>query len=301
MNFVEKTPIGIYTFDKDGNIVDKKLFSKNVKEAIESFCLSNAEGMQRFAAKQFRIIAKENFVSEEELNEFLCSFVIEISKKNMVGLIGKDKLLVHAINAYDEVEKQINIMEQRLSEWYSLHYPERKVNADLVVRYGRRDNMPGFSDSTGVDIDEHDETILRDYARTVDVMRTELTKLRAYIKDMAKSIMPNTCFVIDPMLASKMLAMAGSLEKLSRMTASTIQLIGAEKALFRHLKKEGKSPKYGIIFLDARVQSSPQDKKGKVARIVAAKIAQAVRIDFYSKRNDSERLEKELKEELAKI
>ncbi|HLD85597.1 MAG TPA: hypothetical protein VI968_03510, partial [archaeon] len=169
MNFVEKTPIGIYTFDKDGNIVDKKLFSKNVKEAIESFCLSNAEGMQRFAAKQFRIIAKENFVSEEELNEFLCSFVIEISKKNMVGLIGKDKLLVHAINAYDEVEKQINIMEQRLSEWYSLHYPERKVNADLVVRYGRRDNMPGFSDSTGVDIDEHDETILRDYARTVDV------------------------------------------------------------------------------------------------------------------------------------
>ena len=161
--------------------------------------------------------------------------------------------------------------------------------------------MRGFSDSTGVDIDEHDETILRDYARTVDVMRTELTKLRAYIKDMAKSIMPNTCFVIDPMLASKMLAMAGSLEKLSRMTASTIQLIGAEKALFRHLKKEGKSPKYGIIFLDARVQSSPQDKKGKVARIVAAKIAQAVRIDFYSKRNDSERLEKELKEELAKI
>ena len=301
MNFVEKTPIGICVFDKDGNLLEKRFFSKNIKEAIDSFSLPDAESKQRFAAKQFRSIAKENFVSDEELNEFLCMFAIELSKNSMVGLIGKDKLLLHAINAYDEVEKHINIMEQRLSEWYSLHYPERKVSADLIVKYGRRDNMPGFSDSTGVDIDEHDETVLREYARTVDVMRTELTKLRAYIKDMAKGIMPNTSFVIDPMLASKMLAMAGSLEKFSRMTASTIQLMGAEKALFRHLKKEGKSPKYGIIFLDSRVQQATQDKKGKVARIVAAKIAQAVRIDFYSKRNDSERLEKELKEELDKI
>jgi len=310
MRFVEKSPIGVFVFDEGGRVIWEKFFSKN-QEAVKQFLDSlpsealeaagqNYAESNKFINKQFRKIAKENFVNDEELNSFLTEFALELSKNQMKGIVGKDKLLLHAINAYDEIEKQLNIMNQRLAEWYSLHYPERKPSSDEIERFGRRENFPSFKDSLGIEIDEIDEQTFRDFARTISVLKNEQSKLKRYVKDISKEIMLNTSSIIDPLLAARMLSMAGSLEKFSRMTASTIQLIGAEKALFRHLRKEGKSPKYGIIFLDQRIQQATPEKRGKVARILASKVSQAVRIDFYSKRDDTERLKNELNEELMK-
>ncbi len=310
MRFIEKSPIGVFVFDENGNIVWKKFFSKNSEatkqflgplssEAIEAAGSNYAES-SKYINKKFREIAKENFVNEEELNNFLSEFSIELSKNQMKGIVGKDKLLLHAINAHDEIEKQLNIMNQRLSEWYSLHYPERKPSADEIERFGRRENFPSYKESSGIEIDEIDEQTFREFAKTISALKNEQSKLKRYTKDIAKEIMPNTSSIIDPLLAARMLSMAGSMEKFSRMTASTIQLIGAEKALFRHLRKEGKSPKYGIVFLDPRIQQASPEKRGKIARILASKVSQAIRIDFYSKRDDTERLRKELDEELSK-
>jgi len=91
------------------------------------------------------------------------------------------------------------------------------------------------------------------------------------------------------------------LEKLARMSASNIQIIGAEKALFRHLKKKGKAPKYGMIYMSTVVQSVPEDKRGKVARAYAAKLMMAARIDFFSGRDETDKLKRELKEDLEKV
>ncbi len=311
MRFVEKSPIGVFVFDDNGKVLWKKFFNKNAEavkqflgplptEAVEAAGQNYAES-SKYTNKKFRELSKDNFVNNEELNSFLTEFAIELSRMQMKGIIGKDKLLLHAINAHDEIEKQINIMNQRLAEWYSLHYPERKTSADEIERFGRRENFPSYKESLGIEIDEIDEQTFKDFSKTITVLKNQQSKLKRYVKDVSKEIMPNTSSVIDPLLAARMLSMAGSLEKFARMTASTIQLIGAEKALFRHLRKEGKSPKYGIVFLDPRIQQTAPEKRGKVARILASKVSQAIRIDFYSKRDDTERLKKELEEELLKV
>ena len=84
------------------------------------------------------------------------------------------------------------------------------------------------------------------------------------------------------------------------MPASTIQLLGAEKALFRHLHKRGKSPKFGLIFMDQHIQNAPDEKRGKIARILASKIMLAARIDFYSGRPEP-KLKKDMEEEIGAI
>jgi nucleolar protein 56 len=129
----------------------------------------------------------------------------------------------------------------------------------------------------------------------------EKKKLEKYVQDTVRQLMPNFSQLIDPLLAARFLASAGSMERLARMPASTIQLLGAEKSLFRHLKEQGKSPKFGIIFIDSHIQNAPEEKRGKIARILSSKLMLAARIDFYSGRDDSEKLKKEFNEDLAKI
>src|SRR3989338_6758586 len=145
---------------------------------------------------------------------------------------------------------------------------------------------------------------IREFAILVRSMHEEKNRLESYIKESMSEIMPNFSSLIEPLLAAKLLSLVGSLEKLARMPASTIQLLGSEKALFRHLKNQGKSPKYGILFLDRRIQSAPKEKKGKVARIIASKLMLAARIDYYSKRPEArlkEEMEKELKNVLGSL
>ena len=98
----------------------------------------------------------------------------------------------------------------------------------------------------------------------------------------------------------RLIALAGGLEKLAKMPSSTVQLLGAEKALFRHLKGEGKSPKFGIIFSHTLIQNAPKEMKGKVARLIAAKLSLAARIDNFSKEDRGEELREELDEQVKK-
>ena len=116
-----------------------------------------------------------------------------------------------------------------------------------------------------------------------------------------REVAPNVSSLLDPLLAARLLALAGSLEKMSKMTASSIQLAGAEKALFRHLRSQGKAPKFGIIFLSDWIQSAPDHLRGKVARSLAAKLMMAARIDYYSGRNETEKLRKDLEQEIETL
>ena len=113
--------------------------------------------------------------------------------------------------------------------------------------------------------------------------------------------MPNITHIIDYKVAAELLAKAGSMEKLAMMPASTIQLLGAEKALFKHLKYGTKPPKYGILFKLPDVTNAPREKKGKIARAYAAKIAIAARADFFTKNVIGEQLKASLDKSLEKI
>lgn len=308
---VARSPIGIFAFS-DNELLYYKLFSKSPSNAVEEFlkpipddffaalnCKAKEDKSGKLLRERFREyaiglgFAKDN----SELNKFISDFALLLSKKKMKGIIGRDKLLVQANNALEDLNKIYNLLLERMREWYSLHYPESKTDVEKIIKYGRRENFPDFKDSTGVEITDSDEKVMRGYARMIKDVSERRGEIEKYIKESMKEIAPNISSLIDPLLAARLLALAGSLEKLAKMPSSTIQLLGAEKALFRHLKKKGKSPKYGLIYLDSRIQNASNELKGKIARLLAAKLMMAAKIDFYSGRYE-EKLKKELEEEM---
>ncbi|MFA4820378.1 MAG: hypothetical protein WC613_05485 [Candidatus Aenigmatarchaeota archaeon] len=313
-----KSPIGIFAFSESGELLYYKIWDR--KNAIDKFLdkeiskdfLSNLSGYKTAESDEAYHILRKNFreyakglcnMTDEELNEFLSSFSVALSKRNLQGTIGRDRLVVQAIRSLDDLSRAVNIFTERLYEWYSLHYPEIKnVNIeDVVAKYGRRENMPGFKPSIGVDLTELDENTLRNFALTIQYLNGEKKKMEKYIESTMKEIAHNFSALVDPLIAARLLAAAGSLERLARMPASTIQLLGAEKALFRHMNKGGKSPKYGIIYNSNLIQTANNEHKGKIARILSSKLMLAARIDYYSGRDDAQHLKSEMMDEIKKV
>ena len=245
---------------------------------------------------------KENV---SDLDKFLVDFGIAFSRINMKSLIRKDMVLIQAINALDDINKTVNLFTLRIKEWFGLHYPEYNVTDNLligsIIEHGNRQNFPKFKKSSGVDLDENDIDTVISFANTIRNLEGEKKVLERYVSHTCEEIIPNFSSLIEPLLAARILSHAGSLEKLAKMTSSTIQLLGAEKALFRHLKKRGKSPKYGLIYHSSYIQKSSDDKKGKVARILSAKLMIAARTDFYSKRDVRKKLKEDLENTILKL
>jgi len=298
-----KSPIGVFVFSNEGELIYYKLFVPEAAKALQEYENSKEielEGYQiegggdAFLRKRLREYAASlGFAKDDkELNEFLNKFCILYSKKRLVGKIKRDRILIQASSSLEELKKTANLYAERLYEWYTLHYPESKHTQRQIV------DLILSKDTATSEISEEDGNIIRSFAQTIYEIEKQKKNTENYVSEAAKEIMPNICSLMDPLLATRLLALAGSLEKMSKMTASSIQLLGAEKALFRHLKKQGKSPKYGIIFLDPRIQNAQADKKGKAARILASYLMKAARIDYYSGRKEpslKEDMEKDLR------
>jgi len=316
---IAKSPIGIFAFSENGELVYYKIFSNDAVKALNEFeqslpkdFLDALKGSQIKEDKAAYALLRKHLreyalslgfaKSNEELNEFLSSFALLWSRKRMKEQMNRDRLLIQASNSLEDIIKIENLLSERFREWYSLHYPELKnINADMVIKYGSREGFPDFKESVGVDLSESDLEIIKEQAKILKGMQDYRKSLEKYIKGTAKEIMLNFSSLIEPLLAARFLALAGSLEKLAKMPASTLQLLGAEKALFRHLREKGKSPKYGILFLDPRIHTAPEQNRGKIARAISSKLMQASRIDFYSGRDESQRLRSELNEEIKKV
>ncbi len=305
-----KSPLGIFAFSESGKLVYYKLFNRNPHKALAEFegkvPENFVEGCKTVEDSRAYAFLRENVreyatsfcqMSNEEFNRLVSDFCVLLSRKSMK--IERDKFLIQANNALNDLEKMVNYCCERIGEWFGLHYPELKSSrmdlVDKIIKYGSREKFPDFADSTGIELLPEDESAVTGFAAMLKGMSDERIRLEKYVSDTVKEIMPNFSSLVDPLLAAKMLSLAGSQEKLARMPASTIQLLGSEKALFRHLKKQGKSPKYGVLYIDKRIQAAPKEKKGKVARIIASNLMMAARIDFYSKR-----LEGKLKEDMEK-
>jgi nucleolar protein 56 len=114
-------------------------------------------------------------------------------------------------------------------------------------------------------------------------------------------MLPNTTYLTDEKIAAEMLSKAGSLERLATMPASTIQLLGAEKSLFKHIKFGSKPPKYGILFKMPVVNSASKDTRGRIARVYATKISVGLKADYYTKRFIAKELKKSLDEAIERI
>ena len=139
--------------------------------------------------------------------------------------------------------------------------------------------------------------VAREGLRLVEMKKQQ----EKYIKELMNTEAPNLAAIAGPTLGAKLISIAGGLEKLAKLPASTIQVLGAEKALFRFFRTGRGAPKHGVIFQHPYVHGSPKWQRGKIARLLAAKIAIAARIDYFSREDRSAELRKALEERLAEI
>jgi len=264
---------------------------------------------------QFRKLAMDSrwASSQAELNEILSKVQIELTKKELKKE-KKDVMIMRVISIIDELDKTLNTLSELLREWYGLHFPElaKEVGsnerfAELITKHGDKDNIEekGLKElaekSSGMPLSDDDTRELQGFSKNMLNLFEEKKRLTKYLENLTKETIPNLSATAGPLLAARLLALAGGLDKISKLPSSTIQLLGAEKALFRHLRGEGKAPKYGVLFGHGYVQNAPKEMKGKIARMIASKLTLAARFDRFSEKDKGEELRKELEEQIKKI
>lgn len=237
----------------------------------------------------------------------LREFALSLSSVRVAEISGTQDLhIIQAVNSLDETEQMANALFGRLREWYGLHFPELENMVDGMGGYcrvalaGRRDNMDkatfikaGFPDakadilglvaktSRGGDISDESIAIILGMAQQVLNLYDMRQDLEAHLDTQMREAAPNLSAVLGTGVGARLLARAGSLRRLSVMAASTIQVLGAEKALFRAIKTGSRPPKHGIIFQHALVHRAPRWQRGKIARAVASKAVIAARMDAH--------------------
>ena len=249
--------------------------------------------------------------SQAEINELLSKVSVEATRTELKK-VKKDRILMNAVGMLDEIDRVSNTLLERVREWYGLYFPEAAKHvtsherfldmASKGVRKTGDKQIDRLAEKTsGMDFSEQDLQQVGAMASSVLELFERRKSLSGYVETLCRQTIPNMSAVAGPVLAARLLSLAGGLEKVSRMPSSTIQLLGAEKALFRHLKGQGKAPKYGILFGHPLIQGAPKESRGKAARLVAAKLSLAARLDMYSDRNEGESIRKELDRQVGAL
>ncbi|TFG01437.1 MAG: hypothetical protein EU539_14040, partial [Promethearchaeota archaeon] len=237
-----------------------------------------------------------------------------------------DLIIIQIIETLDVIKKSISLFSNRLREWYGLHFPELTDKiiedniklAEIVVKLGNRSRFTAENiekqfefnkqliayllnkakNSMGADIDL---TVLQDYAKQIISLDVYRINLENHLDKLMERFAPNINAIVGSLIGAKLIAKAGSLKKLAYMPASRIQLIGAEKALYRFLKTGEKRPKHGIIFQWRQIRGSAYYHRGKIARLIAGKIGIASKLDHFGGEYMGDILTKEINEKIKEI
>lgn len=255
--------------------------------------------------------ARPTFLKPEEFGfdrGLLHAAMVEVAKRRMRRAIRPEDHLRQAVTGIDDLLEQENTILERVREWYGLHFPElaRMVDdatyLELVAAHGRRENMPiEHRDSIGAELGESEDQEIRKLAELARRIAEERESLERYVDRAIRALAPNVTDLTGPMIAARLVSLAGGVEDLARQPAGTVQLLGAERALFRHLKTGAKPPKHGVLFQHPIVHRAPPWQRGAIARVLAAKIAIAARADAYTHRRISEDLRKDLEAAVGEI
>jgi len=215
-----------------------------------------------------------------------------------------DTMIVQAVSLLDDLDKELNNYIMRCREWYGWHFPELgKIITDnlafvrTVELLGTRDlakstDLSGILPeeveekvkeaaeiSMGTEISEEDVINIKHLCQQVVDIQEYRAQLYEYLKNRMVAIAPNLTILVGELVGARLIAHAGSLMNLAKHPASTVQILGAEKALFKALKTKHDTPKYGLIYHAQLVGQASTKLKGKVSRMLAAKAALACRVD----------------------
>jgi len=285
-------------------VADAKL-GNVIKEKLEMACVHDSkvgELMRCIRSQASGLISglpdKEMSAMELGLAHSLSRYKLKFSPDKI------DTMIVQAVNLLDDLDKELNNYIMRCREWYGWHFPElSKIITDnlafvrTVQVMGTRDNAKhvDLSDilpeeveekvkeaaeiSMGTEISDEDILNIKHLCIQVVEIQEYRTQLYEYLKNRMIAIAPNLTILVGELVGARLISHAGSLMNLAKHPASTVQILGAEKALFKALKTKHDTPKYGLIYHAQLVGQASSKLKGKVSRMLAAKAAIATRVD----------------------
>ncbi|MGO8805876.1 MAG: C/D box methylation guide ribonucleoprotein complex aNOP56 subunit [Candidatus Bathyarchaeia archaeon] len=265
---------------------------------------------------------------DQELSLWNRNVSMELTKLRVKGAAEKRDLIVaQGIQTLDDLDRTVNLFMGRLREWYGVYFPEldrlvekHETYSRLVMNLGYREdytaealekeNVPkeralllvkAAEASMGADIAELDLNQIQELARNVLAFYELRKNMENYVDRTMEEMAPNVRAVAGALLGARLIAMAGSLQNLAMRPASTIQVLGAEKALFRSLKTGARPPKHGLIFQHTLLHDAKRWQRGKIARVIAGKLAIAARADAFGGNFIGERLKADINKRLDEI
>ena len=300
--------IGSFVFDEHFKVVDKILF-KDIKQFENK---SQFEEKLKNKHRDVNVTIEENqlkkillfFKNNKYFNDFYKKNLL-LTKEKIKDSVSDDLLIIQTISNIEDTEKVINILVKRLRDWYSLYNPEfsRSIEnhekfVELILKKTKEELLKEIKvkkeESMGNDLSKENLEPIMSLAKEVAQLYIFRKKQETYLEVLMKKTSPNMTELADVLIGAKLIEEAGSLKHLATLPSSVIQLLGAEKALFRHIRnKKNLPPKFGVIFAHVLIQRNMKDA-GKVARTLADKIAIAVKVDYFKGKFIGDKLRKEL-------
>jgi nucleolar protein 56 len=306
--FIFSNVIGSFVFE-NFKIVDSIIFKSTEdykgKKKFEEKLIKKHGNLQEPKDKELYSIL--SFFKDKRYFSQFYNHNLNLTRDSIKDSVSSDLLIIQATSCIEEIERNVNLLAKRLREWYSYYNPEISNKIEdhenfifTILKQSKKQLLKELGvdekNALGADMKEKDVSAILMLAEQIDSFYQLKKRYEDYIKDIEKEVCPNFATVAGPVVAAKLISHAGSMKRLVEMPSSTIQVIGAEKALFRHMrnKKRNLPPKYGILHEHQLIQKSKQAMHGKVARALADKLSIAVKIDYFKGRFIGDKLKKQL-------
>jgi nucleolar protein 56 len=253
--------------EKNNILAEEKKIAENTDVIVNEKRLQDLGSYQKetLVFRTILIHPEQYGFSQELLHEVS---ILIAQEKVTEQLHSEDLQLIQMVNALDDLVQTANLLSERLSCWSLLPTSKKKV---------------------------------KPFEKTLSTVNDEIARLQDQIERDMKTIAPNTSRIIGPLIGARLIALAGGMQKMAMMPASTIQILGAEKALFRFKKDGGKPPKHGVIFQHPTINGAPKTQRGKIARLLATKLSTAIKADVFTKRDIADQLQGDIKTRLEEI
>jgi len=302
---------GVFLCD-DSKVIGKRLMPKDPKLIAEKLAMMQrgsllpeeielSEGVKKLRVSERRqselgkpMLFDSSFIDAGAYGfsgELMHDAMLNLAKLRTSEPIPKDRNIVQAIRHLDDLIVSCNLLNERLHEWYGMHFPELGDHAkdkrycELISKYGERSNVIGELcldiESIGAEMDADDMDAVKNLADTLCRIYDDRERTETYVSQLVENVAPNMCALVGGPLAARLISSAGGLDRLSSLPSSTLQLLGAEKAMFRHLRSGKKGPKHGMIFQHPDVHRAPYWQRGNISRALAGKLLIAAKVDAY--------------------
>ncbi len=307
-------------FEKDPKVLAKKRYRMKKGEVLdEEKTLAERHSPLKVTEDRLSEFGEKkpfdtSFIKAEDYSfgpDLLQEMLTRLGKLELRESVDHGEHLAKAVKTIQDLNETINQLMERLRDWYSIHYPELEESVDdedfleLVSNFGGRNQIQEktgmVQESVGGNISEIERKNYQRFAKLIRDKKEFRNELWDYVEDLMKERAPNITELTGVKLGAELIAQVGSLEEMAKLPSSTIQVLGAEKALFSHLSKGTKPPKHGLLLQHPYVHKADADKRGKIARLFANKIAIAARVDYFGSENKGLELREELEQKVKKI